>query len=202
MLRNVLIIGVVLFLSGCKSAPLAPVAEQYERFPQSAVVMGTVARATSTGLIGSESGHGSALRFDTDMMDPMNPEVQQFYAWAGGVPKPMRFSFSVPSETIVMPGRYALTRVIDALGQASNLESDRQFYSPIWFDVMPGEVVYVGEVRFAMGEKGLYVKVTDKWDEYVVTHRVPQALQARVHKRLLQLPEVIPVVTQNIQPRQ
>ncbi len=194
---------VLFVLSACDVAPkqMQDVAAQYERFPQSAVVMGTVSRMTESGFSG-ESGKGSVVRFDTEILDPMTPGLQAATAWAGGVQKPKRFRFTVPSPTVIMPQHYALTTFTDARGYSSNLESDRQFFNPVWFDLAPGEVVYVGDIRFAEDAKGVRVWVEDKWDEYVVTHQVPQILQQRMHKRLLQLPPVLPVSTYNVQPRQ
>lgn len=202
-MRHWILLAGLLVVTACgQRDDLQQVGQRFAQFPQSAVVLGTVARATPSGIVGSESGKGSVIRFDTELLDPLTPGIQKATAWAGGVPKPMRFHFSVPSDTIVMPGRYALTTVTDALGYTSNLESPREFYRPLWFDIAPGEVVYIGDIRFAPDPKGLRLIVTDRWDEYVRMHKVPPALLARVHKRILQVPEVLPIVTENVQPRQ
>lgn len=198
-MRFILCLGALL-ATGCQMVSgLDYVAQRQQQLPQSAVVLGTVAKATPSGLVGSESGKGSALRFDTEMVDKLTPEMKALTGWDKGMPRPMRFSFTLPSDDVVMPGHYALTRVTDALGFTSNFESARQYFRPVWFDVAPGEVVYIGDIRFAPEEKGVRIIVTDRWDEYVRTHHVPPALMARVQKRILRVPEVLPVVTEDTQ---
>lgn len=180
-----------LFLAGCSTpaqvSPLEQLALQIQHEPGAAIVIGTISKNDGSGLLARYPSN-AFLGFESNVF-VMDPDA--------GKPTPLRFH--VGHYTRAAAQRYVLKDFIDAAGRTYSLDG-MKYGRPILLDLYPGEIVYIGDIQFKIDTYGqLRITVEDHWKDYVQAHPLSPALQARVVKRLLTMPPILPVAHTGLQ---
>lgn len=174
-----------LVLTGCQStiqsSPVEQLALQMRNAPGVAMVIGTISQENGGGFLGRYPSH-AFLRFESD----------GFIQSGGGKRTPL--SFLMGKSTYITPQRYVLKDFIDGVGRAYTIEG-MKFGRPVLLDLYPGEIVYIGDIHFKIDTNGqLRATVEDHWQDYVQSRSLSPATQARITKRLLLIPPILPIV--------
>ncbi|MBM3618081.1 MAG: hypothetical protein FJX23_05985 [Alphaproteobacteria bacterium] len=169
-----------------------------------AIVLGTVeiekedgegfTQAVSSFLVGGDSTQ-EGVRFGGSPVPNANAEKAKELIKDSRIPAYSLMDFaisSVRSWALVYPQKYAVYSFLDDKAHSANIgawgRKDRKAY--MVFDVNPGEIVYIGNIKYRFVENQyVSVKIEDKFELFKA--EIPEEIRGRVVKRIIKSPPVL-----------